>query len=66
MSLYQSKWAQFTLNKPKRSQMSLKQVQSGQGFLKYLPVMHASVRDMLPTLKQCKNNNQKSLAVTTF
>ena len=66
MSLNQSKWAQFTLNKPKRSQMSLKQPQSGQGFLKYLPVIHASVRDILPILKQCKNNNQKSLAVTTF
>ena len=38
--------------------MSLKQPQSGQGFVKYLPVMHASVRDMLRILKQFKNNQK--------
>ena len=46
--------------------MSLKQPQSGQGFVKYLPVMHASVRDMLRILKQCKNNNQKALLWPIF
>ena len=40
--------------------MSLKQPQSGQSFVKYLLVMHVSVRDMLRILKQCKNNNQKA------
>ena len=45
--------------------MSLKQPQSGQGFVKYLPVMHPSVRDMLRILKQCKNN-QKALLWPIF
>ena len=44
--------------------MSWKEPQSGQGFLKYLPVMHVSVKDMLRILKRCKNN--KSLAVANF
>ena len=46
--------------------MSLKQPQSGQGFKKYLPVMHVSVRDMLRILMQCKNNNQKALLWPIF
>ena len=66
MSLNKSKWAQMTLNKPKLPQMSLKQPQSGQGFVKYLPVMHASVRDMLRILKRCKNNDQKALLWLIF
>ena len=37
----------MTPNKPKLPQMSLKQSQSGQGFVKYLPVMHPSVRDVM-------------------
>ena len=45
--------------------MSLKQPQSGQGFVKYLPVMHASVKDMLRILKQCRNN-QKALLWPIF
>ena len=32
-----------------------------EGFLKYLPVKHVSVKDMLRILKECKNNNQKAL-----
>ena len=51
----------MTLNKPKWPQMSWKQPQSGQGFVKYLPVMHVSVKDMLRILKQCKNDNKKAL-----
>ena len=53
------------LNKPKWPQMSLKQPQSGQGFVKYLPVMHACVKDMLRILKQCRNN-QKALLWPIF
>ena len=34
---------------------------SGEGFVKYLPVKHVSVKDMLRILKECKNNNQKAL-----
>ena len=49
---------------PNWPQMSWKQPQSGQGFLKYLPVMHVSVKDMLRILKRCKNN--KSLVVANF
>ena len=56
-------WSQMslnmTVNNPKWPQISWKQPQSGQGFLKYLPVMRASVKDMLQILKQCKNNNKK-------
>ena len=37
----------MTPNKPKLPQMNLKQSQSGQGFVKYLPVMHPSVRDVM-------------------
>ena len=37
---------------------------SGQGFIKYLPVMHDSAKDMLRILKRCKTN--KSLAVGNF
>ena len=66
MSLNQSKWAQMTLNTPKWPQISLKQPQSGQDFVKCLPVMYANVRDMLRILKQCKNNNQKALLWPTF
>ena len=44
--------------------MSWKEPQSVQGFLKYLPVMHVSVKDMSRILKRCKNN--KSLAVANF
>ena len=32
---------------------------SSEGFVKYLPVKHLSLKDMLRILKECKNNNQK-------
>ena len=47
MSLNQSKWSKMILNKPKWPQMSLKQPQSGQSFVKYLPMMHGSERDFV-------------------
>ena len=57
----------MTVNNPnKLPQMNWKQPQSGQDFLKYLPVMHGSVKDMLRILKQCKNNNQKALLCPIF
>ena len=39
---------------------------SGEGFVKYLPVKHVSIKDMLRTLKECKNNNQKALLRPIF
>ena len=39
---------------------------SGEGFVKYLPVKHVSVKDMLRILKECKNNNQKALLWPIF
>ena len=56
----------MTLNKPEWPQMSWKQPKSGQGFVKYLPVMHVSVKDMLRILKQYKNNNKKVLLWSIF
>ena len=39
---------------------------SGESFVKYLLVMHVTVKDMLRILKQCKNNKRKSLVVDNF
>ena len=39
---------------------------SAQTIVKYLPVMHVSVKDMLQVLKQFKNNNQKAFLWPIF
>ena len=51
---------------PNWPQMSWKQPQSGQGFIKYLPVMHVIVKDMLQILKRCKNNNKNTMLWPIF